>query len=81
MSSREERERLATVVGFLLGENALQGYPFGEGPVGGGRYWWRTELRAAFRERVPGDAGEGAAEIPVLHMNGEKHHIRRSAGR
>lgn len=40
------------VIAFLLGEGELQGHWFGEGPLGQGRYWWRTALREWWNRRA-----------------------------
>ncbi len=43
-------ERLRQVLAFLDGSGELDGFGFGEHPAHLGKFWWRTELRAALAE-------------------------------
>lgn len=40
------------VARFLLGEDALKGFWFGERPAGKPQFWWREHLRAAIAAAV-----------------------------
>lgn len=54
------RNKLQTVIRFLMGESALEGIHFCEKhPTKAGAYWWRLNLRAAVHEaQVTPDAAE-----------------------
>jgi hypothetical protein len=55
-------EELRAVVAFLLGEAALDGCWYGEGPPPGKpQFWWRSQLRAAL-DRLAAQAGRGDGE-------------------
>lgn len=48
--TQESQTRKIEVLKFLLGESELDGDWYGERPIGKGAFWWRKQLREAFKE-------------------------------